>query len=181
MQSKQINAFCLPGGKVVFYTGIIPVCENDGGMATVMGHEIGHALARHGSQRMAQKKIVGIIQQSAAVSLSDMDPNQQRQVMAVLGIGAQFGILLPYSREHESEADHLGVLMMAVAGYDPRYSVTFWQRMAKATGGGKTPEFQSTHPSHETRVRQLEDWQEEALQIYKSSQHQQSSRPLPNR
>jgi metalloendopeptidase OMA1, mitochondrial len=179
VRSKQVNAFCLPGGKVVVYTGIIPVCETDGGLATVMGHEIGHALAHHGAERMAQQQVMGILQQSAAMSLGDLSPQQQQQVMAMLGAGAQFGILLPFSRKHESEADHLGLLLMATAGYDPKASVIFWKRMNQQTGSAHVPEFKSTHPSHETRIRDLEGLLDEARPLYQKSTHQPADQPLP--
>jgi predicted Zn-dependent protease len=177
VESRQVNAFCLPGGKVVVYTGIIPVCETEAGLATVMGHEIGHALAHHGAERMAQQQSVQILQQSASMSLGDMDPQQRQAVMGMLGAGAQFGVLLPFSRKHESEADHLGLLMMSAAGYDPKASVMFWKRMDKASKSG-VPEYKSTHPSHETRVRDLEGWLEDAHPLYEKSQ-QHADRPLP--
>jgi predicted Zn-dependent protease len=178
VRSRQVNAFCLPGGKVVFYTGILPVCQNDAGLAAVMGHEIGHALARHGNERMAQSQAVKILTSSAAMSLGNMDPHQQQQIMGLLGAGAQFGVLLPFSRDHESEADHIGIILMAAAGYDPHESIAFWKRMSQQSGGSKTPEWQSTHPSHETRIRDLEKWLDEALPLYRKSQ-KQASRPLP--
>jgi predicted Zn-dependent protease len=179
IRSRQVNAFCLPGGKVVVYTGILPVCRTEAGLATVMGHEIGHALARHGAERMAQTQLVQISQVAAAVSLGDMDPRTQRSVLALLGAGAQVGVLLPFSRAHESEADHIGLLLMAAAGYDPVEAPEFWQRMQRL-GGGRTPEFLSTHPSHGTRIQQLRRWLPEAEAIYRQSDKQRDQRlPLP--
>jgi predicted Zn-dependent protease len=179
IRSRQVNAFCLPGGKVVVYTGILPVCQTEAGLATVMGHEIGHALARHGAERMAQTQLVQIGQIAAAASLGDMDPRSQRNVMALLGAGAQVGVLLPFSRSHESEADHIGLLLMAAAGYDPVEAAEFWQRMQRL-GGGRTPEFLSTHPSHGTRIQQLRSWLPEAQELYDKSDKQRDRRlPLP--
>ena len=180
VRSKQVNAFCLPGGKVVVYTGILPVCETDAGLATVMGHEIGHALARHGAERMAQQQMVGIGQQAAAATLGGSDPQTQQKIMAVLGAGSNVGTLLPFSRSHESEADHIGILLMARAGYDPREAVKFWQRMEKATGAGKSPEFMSTHPSHDRRIHDLrEKWLPDAMRIYEDSRPHRESLQLP--
>lgn len=168
VESKEVNAFCLPGGKMVVYTAILPVCKTNAGLATVMGHEICHALCEHGAERMAQQRIAQIGAIAASGTLGDMDPGERARVMAVINAGAQFGILR-YSRKHESEADHAGLLLMAAAGYDPRESVKFWTRMSKMSGGGKTPEFLSTHPSHETRIRDLERWMPEAMPLYEAS------------
>ncbi len=175
VESKEVNAFCLPGGKMVVYTGIMPVCQTDAGLATVMGHELSHALGRHGAERMAQQQMVqiGIAAAGAGVGAED-----RQRVMQVLNAGAQFGIL-SYGRKHESEADHMGLYLMACAGYDPEESVRFWERMKKASGGGKTPEFLSTHPSHETRIRDLVKWMPEALQLYQSSKDKTPTRRLP--
>ena len=168
VKSKEVNAFCLPGGKMVVYTAILPVCETDAGLATVMGHEIAHALARHGAERMTQQKMAEIGVAAASSTLGGVDPRDRQRVMQVLNAGAQFGILR-YSRRHESEADHIGLLLMATAGYDPREAVKFWERMSKLTGGKRTPEFLSTHPSHETRIRDLINWMPQALTLYKAS------------
>src|SRR5262245_44736699 len=131
VRSNQVNAFCLPGGQVVVYTGILPVAETEAGLATVLGHEIGHALARHSAERMAQQQLVRLGQVAVAGSIGDLSPEQQRQVMAVLGAGSQVGVLLPFSRKHESEADHIGLILMAAAGYDPREAPRFWERMQR--------------------------------------------------
>jgi predicted Zn-dependent protease len=171
VRSREVNAFCLPGGKMVVYTAILPVCETNLGLAVVMGHEISHALAHHGAERMAQQRIAQLGVAAAGASLGDIDPRKRNQIMAALGAGAQFGILR-YSRKHESEADHMGLYLMATAGYNPEEAVKFWQRMRKASGGGRTPEFMSTHPSHETRIRDLERWMPEALKLYASSDKQ---------
>jgi len=180
IRSRQVNAFCLPGGKIVVYTGILPVAETESALAAVMGHEIAHALAHHGAERMAQKQMVEIGQMAAAGSMSDMDPRRRQELMAVLGVGAQFGMLLPYSRKHESEADHVGLLMMATAGHDPKKAIEFWKRMEQASKGGKQPaEFMSTHPSHETRIRDLERWQDQARPFYEKAPAKHEDRPLP--
>jgi predicted Zn-dependent protease len=174
VRSKEINAFCLPGGKIVVYTGILPVAETNAGLATVMGHEIAHALAHHGAERMAQQRIAQIGAVAAGASLGDMDNRQRMAVMMAINAGAQYGIL-KYSRKHESEADHVGLLLMAVAGYNPEEAVKFWQRMAKATSGGRRPpEFMSTHPSHQTRVRDLINWMKEAQALYRESDRQKN-------
>ncbi len=178
VRSRQVNAFCLPGGKVVVYTGILPVCETENGLATVMGHEIGHALARHGAQRMAQQQLVQIGQVAVAGSVGDLPPEQQQAIMVALNAGSQYGILLPYSRGHESEADHIGLLLMAAAGYDPNAAITFWKRMSKV-GGKKPPEFASTHPNDERRAGDLEKWLPQALSLYRRSAKQDGERKLP--
>src|SRR6188768_2849602 len=144
---EQVNAFCLPGGKIVVYTGILPVAGNEAGLATVLGHEMAHATSRHGAQRVLQQNLAQTAMTGIAVSLSDMDYDQQRAIMGALGAGAQYGVLMPFGREHESEADHVGLLYMARAGFDPRESLRFWQRMEQA-GREQPPEFMSTHPSH---------------------------------
>lgn len=165
LESDEVNAFCLPGGKIAVYTGIIPVAENADALAVVMGHEISHALLRHGAERMAQQKLVQIGQMAAAVSLGDMDPRQQQMVMAALGAGATYGIILPFSRDHESEADHIGLLLSAAACFDPRESIGLWERMGQASKNGAPPEFMSSHPSHATRIEQLNALMPEAMQL----------------
>jgi predicted Zn-dependent protease len=179
VRSGEVNAFCLPGGKIVVYTAILPVCESEAGLATVMGHEIAHALAHHGAERMAQQQIAQVGVLAAGASLGDLDPQQRQQVMAAINAGAQFGILR-YSRKHETEADHIGLLLMAGAGYDPGESIKFWERMEQASRGrGQPPEFLSTHPSHQTRIRDLIGWQSEARPLYEASD-QQRDRRLPS-
>ena len=157
IRSPQINAFCLPGGKIAVYTGILPVARDEAGLAAVMGHEMAHAIARHGSQRLLRTNLAQTVMTGAQFSFSDMDWNQRRMIIAALGAGAQFGILLPFSRQHESEADEMGVLYMARAGYDPESAISFWERMQEASGGAQSPEFASTHPSGETRIARLRE------------------------
>jgi predicted Zn-dependent protease len=165
IQDQQVNAFCLPGGKIVVYTGILPVAQNEAALATVMGHEMAHATSRHGAQRVLQQNLTQTAMTGIAVSLSDMDYNKQRAVMGALGAGAQFGILMPFSRNHESEADEIGLMYMARAGYDPQESINFWRRMDEA-GREQPPEFLSTHPAHGTRIAQLQALMPRALEEY---------------
>jgi predicted Zn-dependent protease len=179
VRSRQVNAFCLPGGKVVVYTGILPVCRTEAGLATVLGHEIGHALAHHGAERMAQQQLIQLGQQAVASSLSDLDPDRQREILGLLGAGSKFGLELPFSRRHESEADHIGLILMSAAGYDPHEAIRFWQRMEKA-GGGQPPEFASTHPSHERRAAALQRWLPEVLPLYEKSNQADGDRLLPS-
>lgn len=170
IDSKQVNAFCLPGGKIVVYTGILPVAENDAQLATVMGHEMAHATSRHGSQRLLQTKLANTVVSGAQVSMAGMDYGQQQAIMGAIGAGAQYGLLLPFSREHEVEADYIGLMYMARAGYDPQESLKFWQRMAQsASSGQKPPEFASTHPSDETRMQRLRDAMPKAMEEYNKS------------
>jgi predicted Zn-dependent protease len=179
VQSKEVNAFCLPGGKMVVYTGIMPVAQTHAGLATVMGHEISHALSHHGAERMAQDRIAQILAGGAGASLNDMDPQHQQEVMQAINAGTKFGIL-HYSRKHESEADHMGLLLMAAAGYNPQSTVKFWERMQAATkAGGSPPEFMSTHPSHETRIRDLTNWLPDAEPLYKADPAPDGDEPLP--
>jgi predicted Zn-dependent protease len=168
IQSDQANAFALPGGKVAVYTGILPVTENENGLAVVMGHEVAHAIARHGAERMAYQKLVQLGTMAAGMSMSDMEPETQRMVLGALGVGAQYGVLLPFSREHESEADYMGLIYVARACFDPREAPRLWQRMGEAAGRAPA-EFLSTHPSSETRIRQFEEWMPEALRVYEES------------
>ncbi len=168
IQSDQANAFALPGGKVAVYTGILPIAANVDGLAVIMGHEIAHAIARHGAERMAYQKLTQLGTLAAGMSVSGMEPAQQQMVMAALGAGAKFGVLLPFSREHESEADYIGLIYLARACFDPREAPKLWQRMGQ-NAGQAPPEFMSTHPSSNTRVRQFEQWMPEALEIYQQN------------
>ena len=158
LQSDQANAFCLPGGKMAVYTGLVPVAKNADALAVVMGHEIAHALLRHGAQRMAQQKLTQVGQMAGA--MSGMDPQQQQMVMAAMG----YGYLLPYARKHETEADNVGLMLAAAACFDPREAVPLWQRMSEASGGQAPPEFASTHPNPGTRIQTLETLMPKALE-----------------
>lgn len=165
IESEQANAFCLPGGKMAVYTGIMPIAQNTDALAAIMGHEIAHAVLRHGAERMAQQKLVQIGAVAAGVSTSDMDPRQRQLVMAALGAGAQFGIMLPFSREHESEADYVGLMLASAACFEPEAAIGLWQRMGENAAGKAPPEFMSTHPSSTTRIQRLQGWMDEANQI----------------
>lgn len=164
VDSKDVNAWCMPGGKVVVYTGILPLTKDDAGLAVVMGHEIAHAIADHGNERMSQELAV----QAAGIGLSvymQEKPQQTQQIfLTAFGIGSQLG-LLGYSRQHELEADKLGLVFMAIAGYNPERAISFWQEMAKQ-GGAKPPEFMSTHPSDERRIAQIQAYLPEAKKYY---------------
>jgi predicted Zn-dependent protease len=157
------NAWCMPGGKVAFYTGILPFTQDETGMAVVMGHEVAHAVARHGSERLTYQ--IGQQGLGALLSWGTQESKYQEAYMQLYGIGSQVGFILPYSRTHESEADRLGLIFMAMAGYDPGAAIGFWQRMA-AGNSGAPPEFMSTHPADETRIRQLRAYMPEAMEYY---------------
>ena len=157
IQSEQANAFCLPGGKMAVYTGLVPVAQNEDAMAVVMGHEIAHALLRHGAQRMAQQRLTQVGQMAGA--MSGMDPQQQQMVMAAMG----YGYLLPYARKHETEADYVGLMLAAAACFDPQEAVPLWERMG-AGGGPAQPEFSSTHPNPGTRIQNLQSLMPKALE-----------------
>jgi predicted Zn-dependent protease len=165
---KTVNAFCLPGGKVAVYTGIFPVARDEAGLATVLGHEVAHALARHGAERMSQSELlqVGAAGVAVAAGASGAGGATQQAVMAAYGLGSQVGVALPFSRSQESEADHIGLILMAKAGYDPDASVVLWQRMQSYSQGKNPPEWLSTHPAPATRVDDLRGWLSETRQYY---------------
>ncbi len=169
---KTANAFALPGGKMAVYTGIFPVAKTEAGLAAVMGHEVVHALARHGAERMSQGQLAnaGLQVAGAAVGVAGGGGLLSQATMTALGVGTQVGVLLPFSRKHESEADYIGILLAADAGYDPRESVALWERMGQMSGGAGPSEFMSTHPSHGTRIEQLKKWMPEAMSIYQTRQ-----------
>jgi metalloendopeptidase OMA1, mitochondrial len=169
---KTANAFALPGGKMAVYTGIFPMAKTEAGLAAVMGHEVVHALARHGAERMSQGQLTNVTLQVLGTAAGAAGGNAMlgQAAMAALGAGAQVGVLLPFSRKHESEADYIGILLAADAGYDPRESVQLWERMEQMSGGKGPAEFLSTHPGHETRIEQLKKWMPEAMAIYQTKQ-----------
>ena len=162
VDDPSVNAWCMPGGKIVVYSGILPVTKDEAGLATVMGHEVAHALLNHGQQRMS----AGMLQQVGAVGLGVATGNKSEETQAIAmtayGAGSQMFGMLPFSRSHESEADKIGLILMAIAGYNPEASVPFWKRMGEASGGQEPAEFMSTHPSHNTRVSNLTKWIPEA-------------------
>ena len=162
------NAFALPGGKIAVYTGIFPIADNESGLAAIIGHEVVHALARHGAERMSQGVLarIGMVGASIAMQTQGFSPVTNQATMSALGLGTQVGILLPYSRAHESEADYIGLLLAAEAGYDPREAVHVWERMQRTSGGPKSQEFMSTHPGHETRIKRLTEHMPEAVALY---------------
>jgi predicted Zn-dependent protease len=166
VESKELNAWCMPGGKVVFYTGIMPLTKNDAGVAVVMGHEIGHAVARHGNERMSQQMLV----QFGGIALSEALKTKPEETQAIFlsayGLGAQYGVMLPYSRQQEYEGDKLGLIFMSIAGYDPKEAIGFWERMA-ANSGGKQPEFLSTHPLEQNRIEAIKQFLPDAMKYYR--------------
>ncbi len=168
IESDQVNAFCLPGGKVAFYTGILPICRTELGVAVVMGHEVAHAIARHGAERISQQLVLNFGAGVLGAVLGGKDPENQALVAALFGVGFGVAFALPFSRSHESEADHIGLMLMAKAGYDPREAPRFWRRMQDASEG-EPPEFLSTHPSHERRVEDLEVLLPDAMALYEQA------------
>ena len=153
---KTINAFCMPGGKVAVYTGILPIAKDETGLAVIIGHEVAHAIAKHGNERMSQMLLVQLGGVALDVALKDKPDETRGMFMLVYGLGAQLGVILPYSRTHESEADHIGLILMARSGYDPGAAPSFWQRMSKIGGGKRPPTFLSTHPAPQKRVKRLQ-------------------------
>jgi predicted Zn-dependent protease len=164
--NKEANAFCLPGGKVGVYTGILPISQSDAGLATVLGHEIGHAVAHHGASRMSQAMLTQGVGQAAGSYVGSSQYAQYQNVfMGLYGLGSKVAVELPYSREQESEADHIGLVYMARAGYDPKEAVAFWQRFmeySNKAGGNNTPTFLRDHPVDAVRIKQLQQWLPEA-------------------
>ncbi len=165
VKSADVNAFCMPGGKIVVYEGILPYTQNETGLAVVLGHEVAHAVAKHANERMSNQMATQYGTAALGTALGGTSAVTQKVAATALGLGTQYGILLPYSRKQELEADQLGLIFMAMAGYDPSMASAFWQRMSQQ--GGSTPEFMSTHPSDATRIKQIEKDLPEALKYYK--------------
>jgi len=167
VEDPNVNAWAMPGGKVVVYTGILPITQGEAGLAVVMGHEIAHAFAKHGAERMTQGLLVDFGGMALSKALETRPAQTKELFMKSYGLGTQVGVLLRYSRVHENEADRLGLIFMAMAGYDPKEAVGFWQRMAAEKKGAQPPEFLSTHPADETRIRNLQNLIPEAMQYYR--------------
>jgi predicted Zn-dependent protease len=167
VESKEVNAWCMPGGKIVVYTGLLPISQNEAALAVVMGHEVSHAIFNHGNERMSQ----GLVQQLGGVALTVAVANKpaetQNLFLNAYGVSTVVGVLLPFSRKHEYEADHYGLLWAAMAGYNPQEAIPLWQRMEKASNGQKPPEFLSTHPNEGNRIERLQQYMPEALKYYK--------------
>ncbi len=169
VESNEVNAWCMPGGKVVFYTGILPLTRDENGLAVVMGHEIAHAIAEHGNERMSQGLMAQLGGIALAAAVSEKPEQTQQLWMTAFGAGTQLGVLLPFSRLHESEADHLGLIFMSMAGYNPNHAISFWKRMAEMKGEQAPPEFISTHPSDDNRIAQIEKLIPKALIYYNAA------------
>ncbi len=163
----MVNAFALPGGKVAVYSGLFAVAVDEAGLATVIGHEIAHALARHGAERMSQGMALQGLGAGLSIATSGQSAGVQQAVMQAYGLGAQVGVMLPFSRHMESEADQIGLMLMAKAGYDPKASIGLWERMGALSDGQKPPEFLSTHPTYDTRISQFSQWMPEAEGYYR--------------
>jgi predicted Zn-dependent protease len=167
-ESKEANAFCLPGGKIGVYTGILPITKDEAGLATVLGHEVAHAAAHHGAERISQSMVLQAGEQVVGAAVASYDPKYQAAAAAAYGVGSQVGVMLPFSRKDESEADHIGLIYMARAGYDPQQALQFWQRFAAATASeGGPPSFLRTHPVTEVRIQDLKKLMPEALAEYR--------------
>jgi predicted Zn-dependent protease len=167
VENKEANAWCMPGGKIVVYTGLLPYTQNEAALAVVMGHEVSHAIFQHGNERMSQQMGAEAVNVGLQVALANKPAETQNLFLAAFGAGAQVGVLLPFSRKHELEADHYGLIWAAMAGYNPQEAIPLWERMEKAGGGQRPPEFLSTHPSEGKRIDELKKYMPEALQYYK--------------
>ena len=163
---NMVNAWCMPGGKVAFYTGIMPICQNEAGVAVVMGHEVAHAVANHARERMSQGLIANGLMGTLGAALGQNATLTKQLFFQAIGVGAQVG-MLKFSRQHESEADRIGLIFMAMAGYDPHEAPRFWERMSSQSGGAEPPEWLSTHPSHGSRIKDLNKAIPEAMKYYK--------------
>lgn len=166
---QEKNAYCLPGGKIVVFEGILPICENEAGLAVVMSHEVAHVLARHGGERMSQQSAVNGVKTAVSYALRNKEQVSHDLWMKAYGMASTYGVVLPYSRKHELEADHIGLMLMAKAGYDPAEAPRFWMRFSNASEGQQPPEFASTHPADQRRASDLEKLLPEALDVYRQA------------
>lgn len=169
VKSADVNAFCMPGGKIVVYEGILPITKDETGLAVVLGHEVAHAVAKHANERMSQQMLQQYGGAALGAALGGTSSAVQAVASSVYGLGAQYGIMLPYSRKQELEADKLGLIFMAMAGYNPQEAASFWKRMSDNSGGASVAEFQSTHPSDETRIKKIQEALPEAMKYYKGT------------
>jgi predicted Zn-dependent protease len=167
VDSKEVNAWCMPGGKIVVYTGLLPITQNEAALAVVMGHEVSHALLQHGNQRMSQQMGAQVVGAGLQVAVANKPAETQNAYLTAFGLGAQVGVLLPFSRNQESQADEWGLNFAAMAGYNPEEAIPLWERMEKAGSGQKPPEFLSTHPSEGKRIERLKSNMPQALKYYK--------------
>ena len=168
VDDKAVNAWCMPGGKIVVYTGLLPITQNEAALAVVMGHEVSHALLQHGNQRMSQGLLAQVGEVALSVALANKPTETQNLFLSAYGAGATIGVMLPFSRKQELEADRFGLIWPAMAGYNPQEAIPLWERMERASQGGqKPPEFLSTHPSEGTRIEELQKYMPEAMKYYK--------------
>jgi predicted Zn-dependent protease len=167
VDNKEANAWCMPGGKIVVYTGLLPYTQNEAALAVVMGHEVTHAILQHGNERMSQQLGAELVGAGLQVAVASKPAETQNAFLTAFGLGSQVGVLLPFSRKHEYEADHYGLILAAMAGYNPQEAIPLWQRMEQAGGGNRPPEFLSTHPAEGNRINELKKWMPEALTYYK--------------
>jgi predicted Zn-dependent protease len=174
-EPETANAWCMPGGKMAVYTGLLPITQDENSLAIVVGHEVAHAVARHGGERMSQGILFDVAMQAASASMSNMDPGERDMLMQAMVGGGTLGVILPFSRKHESEADELGLYIAADAGYDPQASIGLWERMGAKSQGQAPPEFLSTHPSSASRIEHLKEVMPQALAYYEASQKQTAS------
>jgi predicted Zn-dependent protease len=167
VQNKEANAWCMPGGKIVVYTGLLPYTQNEAALAIVVGHEISHAVLQHGNERMSQGLLQQLGMQSLAVAVSQKPAATQNLFLQAFGVGSTVFGTLPFSRKEESEADHYGLIFAAIAGYNPQEAIPFWQRMAKNNNSARPPEFLSDHPSDQRRINDIKNWMPEAMRYYR--------------
>jgi predicted Zn-dependent protease len=167
VDDPTVNAWCMPGGKIVVYTGLLPISQNEAALAVVMGHEVSHAIFNHGNERMSQSLGAQTVQLGLEVALQNKPAETRNLFLNAYGVGATVGLLLPFSRKHEYEADHYGLYWAALAGYNPQEAIPLWERMQKASNGQKPPEFLSTHPDDGNRIKRLQEYMPEALKMYK--------------